>query len=114
MCCRGSASGATPASITKRGRLLAALDRLLTIRGWRKRWGATGASIRASLQLAGNRAKVSPGDLRKARVGAAKPSNRCPAEFARRRPTVPAALDVLAGLPSGPAPVYQSSSEVPA
>jgi len=37
-----------------------------------------------------------------------------PGWFARRRPTVPAALDVLAGLPSGPAPVHQSSSEVPA
>jgi glycosyltransferase involved in cell wall biosynthesis len=37
-----------------------------------------------------------------------------PGWFARRRPTVPAALDVLASLPSGPAPAYQSGSEVPA
>jgi glycosyltransferase involved in cell wall biosynthesis len=37
-----------------------------------------------------------------------------PGWFARRRPTVPAALDVLASLPSGPAPAYQPTSEVPA
>jgi glycosyltransferase involved in cell wall biosynthesis len=37
-----------------------------------------------------------------------------PGWFARRRPTVPAALDVLASLPSGPASAYQSGSEVPA
>jgi hypothetical protein len=37
-----------------------------------------------------------------------------PGWFARRRPTVPAALDVLATLPSGPASAYQSGSEVPA
>jgi glycosyltransferase involved in cell wall biosynthesis len=37
-----------------------------------------------------------------------------PGWFARRRPTVPAALDVLASLPSGPAGLYQSTSEIPA
>ena len=37
-----------------------------------------------------------------------------PGWFARRRPTVPAALDVLASLPSGPAPANQSIPEVPA
>ena len=37
-----------------------------------------------------------------------------PGWFARRRPTVPAALDVLASLPSGPAGVEQSPSKVPA
>jgi glycosyltransferase involved in cell wall biosynthesis len=34
-----------------------------------------------------------------------------PGWFARRRPTVPAALDLLADLPSGPAAVSQSASE---
>jgi glycosyltransferase involved in cell wall biosynthesis len=37
-----------------------------------------------------------------------------PGWFARRRPTVPAALDVLAALPSGPTRDYQEASEVPA
>ncbi len=37
-----------------------------------------------------------------------------PAWYARRQPTVPAAIDVLAALPSGPAPVLRTSSEVPA
>jgi glycosyltransferase involved in cell wall biosynthesis len=44
----------------------------------------------------------------------AKPMEPLPGWFARRRPTVPAALDVLAGLPSGPAPAYPATSEVPA
>ena len=37
-----------------------------------------------------------------------------PGWFARRRPTVPAALDVLAALPSGPAREFQRSSEATA
>jgi glycosyltransferase involved in cell wall biosynthesis len=37
-----------------------------------------------------------------------------PGWFARRRPTIPAALDVLAGLPSGPAREHEPTSEVSA
>ena len=37
-----------------------------------------------------------------------------PGWFARRRPTVPAALDVLASLPSGPARADRPAAEVPA
>ena len=37
-----------------------------------------------------------------------------PGWYARRRPTVPAAKDVLAGLPSGPVPLSGTSSEMPA
>ena len=37
-----------------------------------------------------------------------------PGWFARRQPTVPAAIDVLAALPSGPVPAFATSSEVPA
>ena len=37
-----------------------------------------------------------------------------PGWYARRRPTVPAATDVLAGLPSGPVPSAGTSSEAPA
>jgi glycosyltransferase involved in cell wall biosynthesis len=44
----------------------------------------------------------------------AKPMEPLPGWFARRRPTVPAALDVLAGLPSGAASAYPATSEVPA
>jgi glycosyltransferase involved in cell wall biosynthesis len=40
-----------------------------------------------------------------------KPMEPLPGWLARRRPTVPAALDVLAGLPSGPA--YQASQDEP-
>ena len=43
-----------------------------------------------------------------------KPMEPLPGWFARRRPTVPAALDVLASLPSGPAPAVSTTSEVPA
>jgi glycosyltransferase involved in cell wall biosynthesis len=44
----------------------------------------------------------------------AKAMEPLPGWFARRRPTVPAALDVLAGLPSGPAAAHPAASEVPA
>ena len=37
-----------------------------------------------------------------------------PGWYVRRQPIVPAAIDVLAALPSGPAPVFGTSSEVPA
>ena len=49
---------------------------------------------------------------------ASEPAPQCmeplPGWYARRRPTVPAAIDVLAGLPSGPVPPNGTSSEVPA
>ena len=49
---------------------------------------------------------------------AAEPAPRrmepLPGWFARRRPDVPAALDVVASLPSGPTRDYHASSEVPA
>jgi glycosyltransferase involved in cell wall biosynthesis len=51
---------------------------------------------------------------RLASAPAGRPIEPLPGWFARRRPTVPAALDVLANLPSGPAREYQSAPEVPA
>jgi glycosyltransferase involved in cell wall biosynthesis len=42
---------------------------------------------------------------------AGKPMEPLPGWFARRRPTVPAALDVLANLPSGPAPEYRGEPD---
>jgi hypothetical protein len=43
-----------------------------------------------------------------------EPIEPLPGWFARRRPTAPAAVDVVAGLPSGPAVHLQTSAEVSA
>lgn len=45
---------------------------------------------------------------------AKQPMERLPGWFARRRPTVPAAIDVLAELPSGPVTAAAASAEMPA
>ena len=97
------------------GDFAAALDRLLDDAGMADAMGRNGRQYfaqhyswpvieRKYLDMFDRLAAASPG----------RPLEPLPGWFARRRPTVPAALDVLASLPSGPAREYQSASEVPA
>ena len=97
------------------GDFAAALDRLLDDAGMSDAMGRNGRQYftqhyswpvieRKYLDMFDRLASASPG----------RPLEPLPGWFARRRPTVPAALDVLASLPSGPAREYQSASEVPA
>jgi glycosyltransferase involved in cell wall biosynthesis len=97
------------------GDFTAALDRLLDDAGLADAMGRNGRQYfarhyswpvieRKYLDMFDRLASASPG----------RPMAPLPGWFARRRPTVPAALDVLASLPSGPAREYQSASEVPA
>ena len=97
------------------GDFAAALDRLLDDAGLPDAMGRNGRQYfaqhyswpvieRKYLDMFDRLASASPG----------RPMEPLPGWFARRRPTVPAALDLLASLPSGPAREYQSASEVPA
>ena len=83
--------------------------------GWRRRWDATAAQYFAQhYSWPVIERKYLDMFERLASTPSRRPMEPLPGWFARRRPTVPPALDVLATLPSGPAPEYQRSSEVPA